>query len=94
MLVQQERFDRAAACLQHFVKSFEGQRGIIRFWSQAGKQDLGVPHEPDPAEFARVVKAEPPARIKVQSQTVVFVEGALRGFHPQIAAHAQVDYQD
>ena len=94
MLVQQERFDRAAAFLQHFVKSFGGQRGIIRFWSQAGKQVLGVPHEPDPAEFSCVVKAEPPAGSKVQSQTVVFENRVLRGFHPQIAAHAQVDYQD
>ena len=74
VLVEQQGFYRSFSCLQHFMEAFGCQDGIVRLWSQRGKEALRVVHQPYSAKFARIVEAEPPARVEIQYHAVVLSE--------------------
>jgi len=88
-LIQQKRLELTAIARQTGRKLI-GSYGQ-RIGSHAGRDRSGIIGQPDPAELARIIKAQCQAMIQVQRQTrVPFNRSAVR-HQEQAAGHAQVN---
>jgi len=92
-LVQQQGLKLPPGGMQALVKFPGAQVGVKRLGTQPRQHPGRVFCQPDATKLARVIKRHPRAVLEGEEDAVVRLGRQVGGFHPQVAAHPQVDEQ-
>lgn len=98
-LVQQQWFELAFVLMEHLEKPNICQGGVERLGTEGGQYVLWMIRQPNAPKFTRIIENQALTAIKFEQQAIMLLRFVWDFtimtclFHPEIAAHAQVDQQ-